>query len=237
MTTTEMSDMFDELANSYSQTPDASKDITAFNEYEKSLFLTQAQEQFVIAAYDGKNNTGNAFEVTEEDRRMLSNLVRSATLTPETDENINCDFVQHIVSGSKFFKLPQNLMFITYESCKLSSDDKCLNNKQIQIVPVTQDEFHKTYKNPFRGTNGNRALRLDIQHNLVEIVSKNEISSYFVRYIERPKPIVLVDLGEDGLSIQGVSYQSDCRLNKLLHERIVRYAVQLALQSRNIKQQ
>ena len=235
MSIDEMSDMFDELMDSYSQASYTPRNILAFDEYQKSLFLTQAQEQYVVSAYDGKNNTGNAFEITEEDRRMLSNLVRSETLRPNNESYTR---VLHIVPESKFFKLPQDLMFITYESCKLGkNDNKCLSNKRLQVLPVTQDEFHRIYKNPFRGNNGNRALRLDLQDNLVEIVSKNEVAEYFVRYIKRPQPIILVDLGDDGLSIQGESARTECELNELLHERIVRYAAQLALQSRNTKQQ
>jgi hypothetical protein len=34
----------------------------------------------VISLYDGKNSMGNMFELTEEDRRLLSGLVRSVTL-------------------------------------------------------------------------------------------------------------------------------------------------------------
>lgn len=40
MNTVEMSDMFDELVGAYLQTHDTPKDMLAFNEYEKSLFLT-----------------------------------------------------------------------------------------------------------------------------------------------------------------------------------------------------
>lgn len=238
MNTTEMSDLFDELINAYSQTPDNPKDILAFNEYQKSLFLTDAQEQLVISLYNGKNSMGNMFELTEEDRRILSGLVRSITLEPINEQNTNyaCNRHQHITTNSKFFSLPKDLMFITYESCNFSSDDSCLNNKTVQVYPTTQDEFHKISKNPFRGPNGNRVLRLDIQNNRVELVSKTPIKNYFVRYIKRPRPIVLVDLDGD-LSIQGQQSIMDSELNSLIHEKIVRLAVQLALQTKNIKQQ
>ena len=238
MDTTEMSDLFDELINAYSQTPENPKDILVFNEYEKSLFLTNAQEQLVISLYNGKNSMGNMFELTEEDRRMLSGLVRSITLEPINEQNFNCtcNRQQHITTNSQFFSLPKDLMFITYESCNFSSDDSCLNNKTVQVYPTTQDEFHKISKNPFRGPNGNRVLRLDIQGNRVELVSKTTIKSYFVRYIKRPRPIILVDLDGD-LSIQGQQVIMDSELNSLLHEKIVRLAVQLALQTKNIKQQ
>lgn len=238
MDTTEMSDLFDELINAYSQTPENPKDILVFNEYEKSLFLTNAQEQLVVSLYNGKNSMGNMFELTEEDRRLLSGLVRSITLEPtnEQDSNCSCNRHQHITTDSQFFSLPKDLMFITYESCNFSSDDSCLNNKTVQVYPTTQDEFHKISKNPFRGPNGNRVLRLDIQGNRVELVSKTPIKNYFVRYIKRPRPIILVDLDGD-LSIQGQQLTTDSELNSLLHEKIVRLAVQLALQTKNIKQQ
>lgn len=58
MTNTEFSNEFDILAQSYLieggfTVSDSS--LFAFNEYEKSLFLTQAQEQYVVSIYNGKN--------------------------------------------------------------------------------------------------------------------------------------------------------------------------------------
>ena len=92
------------------------------------------------------------------------------------------------------------------------------------MYPTTQDEFHKIKNNPFRGPNGNRVLRLDIQNNAVELVSKTPVKNYFVRYLRKPKPIVLVDLDGD-LSIHGVQSVTSSELNPLLHEKIVKYAV------------
>ena len=42
------------------------------NEYEKSLYLTKAQEEYVLSLYNGKNPYGDSFEKTEELRRYLS---------------------------------------------------------------------------------------------------------------------------------------------------------------------
>jgi len=76
---------------------------------------------------------GNMFELTEEDRRTLSGLVRSITLEPINEQNstCSCNRNQHITTNSQFFNLPKDLMFITYESCNFSSDDSCLNNKTV----------------------------------------------------------------------------------------------------------
>ena len=226
MTTEEMSNQFDTLINAYSQ---SLQDPLAFDEYEKSVFLTEAQEQLVISSYDGKNDLGNVFELTEEDRRYLSDLVKTATIS----NTVNTDS-PHIIKNSKFFRLPEDLMFITYESVKLESkDDSCINNKVIKVQPVTQDEFHKIKENPFRGANDNRALRLDIEGNIVEIVSNQNIKEYLVRYVKRPSPIILVKL-ESPLSIEGETQITPSEVNPILHSKIVNYAVRLALQSKSI---
>lgn len=228
MTTEEMSNQFDVLINAYSQNI---QDPLVFNEYEKSVFLTEAQEQLVISLYNGKNDLGNVFELAEEDRRYLSDLVRTATISP-----ITLDSYQnlHIIKNSKFFKLPNDLMFITYESVKLESkNDSCINNKVIKVQPVTQDEFHKIKENPFRGANDNRALRLDIEDNIVEIVSNQTIKEYLVRYVKKPSPIILVNL-QSPLSIEGETSITGSELNPILHNKIVNYAVRLALQSKSI---
>lgn len=228
MTTEEMSNQFDTLINAYSQ---SLQDPLAFDEYEKSVFLTEAQEQLVISLYNGKNDLGNVFELTEEDRRYLSDLVRTATIYPITSDSHQS---LHIIKNSKFFQLPPDLMFITYESVKLESkDDSCINNKVVKVQPVTQDEFHKIKENPFRGANDNRALRLDIENNIVEIVSNQTIKEYLVRYVKRPNPIILVKL-QSPLSIEGKNYIIESEVNPILHSKIVNYAVRLALQSKSI---
>ena len=56
-----------------------------FDEYEKSVFLTKAQEELVISIYDGKNLSGESFENTEEARRSLSSLVKTFTTTAQVD--------------------------------------------------------------------------------------------------------------------------------------------------------
>lgn len=78
MTIQEFSDQFDILVNTYAmEYPIGKQDVLAFDEYEKSLFLSKAQEEFVVSCYDGRNQYGYLFEHTEEDRRMLDSLIRT----------------------------------------------------------------------------------------------------------------------------------------------------------------
>lgn len=173
--------------------------------------MTKAQETFAIACYTGRNISGHSFEVTEEDRKTLSPLVKTVELEPDEEAN-----VVPMSGNSYFFKLPNNLLFATYESCVFSSDDKCIDEKQAEVIPVTQDDFHRIKNNPFRGATDNRVLRLDAGKNLVELVSKHNVKKYLVRYISKPNPIILIDLSDD-LSINDIQNESECQLPDFTH--------------------
>lgn len=226
------SEGFDTLVSSFSRTAafgeDSSKVDLRFDEFEKSQFLTKAQEEYVLSLYTGKNPYDESFESTEELRRYLAPLIKEAKLYPITTTSGK---PLGIDSNSKFFTLPTDLWFITYESVLLG-EGKCENHTTQDVYPVTQDEYHRIKKNPFRGANLRRALRLDLSDNNVEIVSKYEITEYYIRYLKKLKPIILVDLTSENQDIQGVSLPSECELHESLHQKILEFAVRMALQSK-----
>jgi hypothetical protein len=230
MTLDDFSNGFDTLLNSYASNGTAS---VALDEYEKSFFLTKSQEQEIIDLYSGNNSSGDSFENTEEMRRNLSNLVVEANLEPITDgENLAyiLDEVIGVHNNSEFFQLPEDTFFITYEEAQVFNS-KCGKTMGMDVYPTTQDEYHKIKRNPFRGMNNRRALRLDLADNIVEIISKYPIKSYYLRYLKKPEPIILINL-PDGLSIEGVRVKTPCKLNDSLHQRILDRAVVLAMQSK-----
>lgn len=230
MTTEEFSNEFDTLLNSYSNTEKfgITHSTIELDEYEKSVFLTKAQEDVVIDMYNGKNTFGDSFEKTEEIRRYLSSLIK--TYTTSTKEITYKGLSKHSV----FFKLPEDLWFITYEAVNLKDDGLgCKSGEDICVTPVTQDEYHRIRKNPFRGSNERRALRLDLNEEVVEIVSKYNVASYLVRYLSRPNPIILTDLPSD-LSINGINKKTECELNPAIHRSILEKAVKLAIISKSI---
>ena len=231
MTTQEFSDAFDTLVSSYRRFKDFDNkeilDSIEFNEYEKSYFLTKAQDELVIALYNGRNVSGESFESTEELRRYLSNLVKEARLQPITNTS---GLVIGIGSNSKFFTLPQDLWYITYEAVDIVGA-RCSALSPMDVYPVTQDDYNKTKRNPFRGANDRRALRLDLSDGVIEIVCKYIAKDYYVRYLRKPKPIVLVNM-PNNLTIDGVGKKSECELHEALHQRILKRAVTEALQSK-----
>jgi hypothetical protein len=228
MTTQEFSNEFDTLLNSYSTVPpygDENKLDITLDEYEKSVFLTKAQEEIVVESYTGKNQFGESFERTEEIRRYLSDLVKTVVLSDKLTGHVG------LSKTSMFFQLPEDVWFITYESATLKDERLgCLDGEEATIVPVTQDEYYRIAKNPFRGPSKGRAVRLDIGDGVIEIISDYNIDKYLVRYLSRPKPIVLVDLSE--LSVNGIKVRTECELNPVIHRAILERAVRLAIISK-----
>ena len=235
MTLSDFSHGFDTLLNSYATSANyGSTDNPAtieLDEHEKSQFLTMSQKDIVIGLYTGKNPYGESFEQTEELRRYLSSLIKEVELSPITNTSGNPIGLDGEKS-TKFFTLPEDLWFITYENVTLDTDDRpCAGIGTLQVTPVRQDEYHKLRKNPFRGANKRRALRLDLPDNMVEIISQYIVTGYYVRYLCKLKPIVLSELDAEA-AIEGEVHPSECELHESLHQRILERAVLMAMQSR-----
>lgn len=222
MTNKEFSDGFSTLLNSFGITPNITLD-----EYEKSTFLTNAQEQLIIDIYSGRNIIyGKSFEQTEEIRRYLSNLVETYETSTKVTGKLG------LSQDSVFFEIPQDTWFITYEVAFLKDSRLgCLDGIEASVVPLPQDDLYRAKDNPFRGPSKDRVLRLDIKSDLAELISKYNVDKYLMRYISQPTPIILVDL-PDELSINGISTESECELNPVVHRAILERAVQLAIISK-----
>lgn len=222
MNVQELSNLFDTLLQSYITKDNFGKQNTlAFDEYEKSIFLTKAQEQIVLELYQ-------ELEQSEEVRKYLSNLIKTDNYAPvgEQDETlINNNFKSYKV------EISNDILFMIYEQCTLSDENNCINNKIVSVVPTIHDDLDKVLKNPFKSPNSRKVIRLDFD-NKIELISKYNISNYKVRYLKKPNPIILVAL-EGNLSINnGDTKVSNGETNPILHERIVQRAVQLAVQSK-----
>lgn len=225
MTNEEFSNEFDNLVNKNIAKPfGVDSTPLEFDEYEKSMFLTKAQESVVISLYRG-TLTGDSFEKTEELRRYLNELIKTYTTTNKVEN-------EGLTDNSYFFDIPDDVWFITYESA-VSQDERlgCAKGTVMEVVPTAQDDLHKTSRNPFRGPNKRRVLRLDVEGKVVELISKFDIDKYQIRYLAKPEPIILIDLPED-LSINGLTKKTECILNPAIHRVILETAVNLALKSR-----
>lgn len=102
MTTKEFSQQFNILLNSFKDFKNYGLtigQIITLNEYEKSVYLSLAQESIVLELVTGMNNTRDSFEKNESIRRYLQPLVKSHSTT----KTIRYD--RGVSSGSQFFSL------------------------------------------------------------------------------------------------------------------------------------
>ena len=220
MNVQEFSNSFDTLLQPYiTKESFSEQNNLAFDEYEKSIFLTKAQEQIVLELYQ-------ELEQSEEVRKYLSNLIKTDNYAPigEQDETlINSNFKSYKV------EISNDILFMIYEQCTLSDENNCINNKIVSVVPTIHDDLDKVLKNPFKSPNSRKVIRLDF-NNKIELISKYNISNYKIRYLKKPNPIILVKL--EDLNIDKKQEVSNGETNPILHERIVQRAVQLAVQSK-----
>lgn len=224
MTAQEFSNEFDILYNNI-----MSNQAPGLDEYEKSVFLTQAQENVVKSYYEGNNTGLGPFENTEVDRRELSNLIITTKLD---SSNIN-SFVDTQIGGVSW-KLPDDVLYIIQEYYQYDDMQDKLN-----VVPVTNDELQKIKKNPFRGPSKDRVLRLDYNNNSVILIIENSRNTlggdgpyYGITYLKKPYPIILTDLTDAKLSVNNettpFSTDTPCELSSSIHRLILTQAVALA---------
>lgn len=224
MTTREFSENFDILFNSHATAQGSNTSSpTNIDEYEKSVLLTIAQKQVVQGLYNG-TLTGYSFEEIESLRRELGAIVK--TIHPTiTSVNYGLD------TNSIFYVLDDDLWFITYESADINlsvlDNPKCPAIITVKVIPVRQDEWATIKENPFKRPNNRKVVRLDVDKNIVELISSKPIVDYLVRYIRKPKPIILTQL-EGNLTIDGEQNITDCELSSVIHQVILERAVQLA---------
>ena len=201
---------FDILYNNIS-----SNQAPGLTEYEKSVFLTQAQEAVILDLYKG--TSGDAFETTEEVTRYLSSLVK----TYEFD-NVSTTF--NITAGNKPYvvdtSVVESLWFITYQSGSITIGE---NTRDVIVVPSRQDSLFKDLNNPFKGPNKNKVLAIS-EEGYITLYSKYPISTFYIKYLKRPNPIVLEDSEMPVNGIEGFEVE----IPESLHNQVLYKAVQLA---------
>jgi hypothetical protein len=204
MTLDELSIQFDIMYNNIS-----SNQAPGLTEYEKSVFLTQAQDAIILELYKGVY--GNSFETTEEVTRYLNSLVSTFESTSLSEKDLD-DY--------KTFEcvLPSEAMFILYQKVKI-------DNKDVIAVPSKLDSLFKDLNNPFKRSSKNRVL-VTYENNKVIIYSNDNVSSYLAKYLEYPYPILLSD--DEGFTIRGKTSQEIDWIPESLQNQILIRAVQMA---------
>lgn len=150
----------------------------AVDEYEKSIFLTIAQESLVLKYY-------SLFDRNEYARRALEQIVKAGSLISTTTPTS----VDPLDTNSVFYELPSDLWLMLHEHA-------IVNTKQVPVIPISLDDFNAQIKNPFRKPYNKFIWRLDVTDNtspksrLAELICPSTITKYSFRYLEEPTPVI-----------------------------------------------
>lgn len=218
MTTNEFEWEFDVLYNNI-----ASNAAPGINSYEKSVLLTKAQDELIKNYFNPQGNKyKEGFDGSAKRQIDFSGLISVANGTLLDQQGFDL--------RAKVFKIPTDVFLIINESIVTNTGIK-------QIIPIKFDEYTRLMSKPYKEPLKFQAWRLitdgDINSGVtVEIIpnSQETIESYTLRYVRRPKPIILANLKSEygDVSINGETEISQCELNPLVHREILQRAVELA---------
>ena len=227
MSTDNMSKLFDVLYNNIT-----SNQAPGLNDYEKSWFLTKAQNQLLLEYFNHRTDFSNGgFDRSEKRQIDFSPLISTARLSsiPATANTVKID---HRSILFQFGKQP-NMLSIINEF--VSMTDRNGNVTTFTVIPISYDEYSelmkKPYKYPVKGCVW-RLLNTDSVSSqpFTEIIgnSIDNSAEYIVRYVRKPKPIVLLDLTGTMYDIEGTYTVTPCELPEEAQHDIVERAVTLA---------
>ena len=108
------------------------------------------------------------------------------------------------------------------------------------IKPISYAEYDrqmsKSYGKPLKRQAWrlfqNQAVGFDVLSEVIPRADATGTWKYRIRYVKRPRPIILEDL-TDGLSIDGMVEETSCELNPIIHLDILHEAVRLAYMARS----
>lgn len=212
MTAQEFSSEFDLLYNNIS-----SAQAPGLTEYEKSVFLTKAQDE-IIKNYFTNVQGGNKYQQGVEDSEKryadFSSLLTVAVLNAETTNIVPFD------ERGKLFKLPDGtadkkvMIVITeiFKTGKATSEKENPSLTSYQVIPLKFDEYIRLMSKPSSDPLKKQVWKLmgnsESGNGSIEIVphwkdKDNNINKLILKYIRKPYPIILEDLSPQGLSIEG----------------------------------
>ena len=258
MTTQEFSNSFDTLLNSYRDIKGFGQTHSAYSmeldEYEKSILLTQAQDIVVKSYFDRTlNPQSQGFDDTARRQMDFSELIKVAELSPsQTPLTVKYD------DRSLVYKLPTEgsgdierftVLFILNEKFIVTRKPTVgpETSQSYVIVPINYLEYDRLMSKPYAQPLKKQAWRLFQNKSGFDLVSEviplngiqepeagvTKTFKYKIRYVKRPRPIILANLsgGEysGGLEIDGYDTVTECELNPVIHMDILVKAIELAL--------
>lgn len=212
------------------------------NEYEISVFLTKAQDE-ILKNYLNPNGNKYREGFDNSTKRQIDfyNLIKNVSVSSgEITETTSIGIDDRI----KSYLLPSDIFIILNEVAIVKKNNSIIKT---QVIPLHYLEYTRLMSKPYQEPLKRQTWRLlseGIVNNVIqsELIPKSgyDIDDYKLRYIRKPRPIIVVDLEQEfgeGVSINGytqpvITPSGDaCELDPILHREILDRAVEIAISS------
>lgn len=145
MTTQEFSNEFDVLYNNI-----MSNQAPGLDEYEKSIFLTKAQEELVRDYFNSRNvKNAQGFDDSQKRQYDFSTLLSSITLPDFIDTYRALSVLNSVIyntifdSRAKIYIAPSDLFLVINESIEDSA------KRRYSVLPISYDEYNRLMLKPY----------------------------------------------------------------------------------------
>ena len=156
MTLEEFSTEFDVLYNSIT-----SNAAPGFNDYEKSVLLTLAQEELIKSYFVANNNTtGVGLDGSQKRHYDFSTLIKVKTLN-----NIIDSILTTRVNVPVFNKDANNIFLVPNDVFLVLNEYLTVKNNSYTVFPISYDSYNLLMSKPFPYPNKRQAWRLDSSIN------------------------------------------------------------------------
>lgn len=163
MTLEEFSNEFDILYNNIT-----SNQAPGLDEYEKSVFLTKAQDEILKAYFDPKSNkVGEGFDDSE--RRQIDFSMLINTFQAEEFPGVS---TLYPVSNAKLYSFPSDILMVINESLMVRRGNYV---KYLSVIPLNYREYDRLMSKPYKRPIKNQAWRL-LTNSVSTVVSHTKPS-------------------------------------------------------------
>ncbi len=192
---------------------------------EIDVYLSDAQEQFIVQRAYGNNQKRETLEETQKRVKDLQSLTKNAEIIPLASAPEN-------KPNGVFVELPLDYRYAINEEVLAAYTD-CNNTastSRIKVLALTHDKYNDTIDNPFAKPNLNKVYRLPFgrfgSREHFELVSSTgvNITKYYLRYLKNPTKI---DLAQR-LTPVGLPGSAQGDLSDESYREVIRIAVRNA---------
>lgn len=217
MTISDFKNQFDILYNNIS-----SDQAPGLNDYEKSVFLTKAQEELVRMYFNPLTDPNNSgIDGSTLRQYDFSNLINVEVLTASSPEGF-----KQKDPRSKVYSFPDEIYLVLDETLTY-------NNDILAVLPLSYQEYLRQMQKPYKFPPKRTVWRLLNQNGgtkYAELIGKyTDDYAYNIRYVVKPKPIILNDSEDTNFPAIGSSNEGSVgSLPEAAHHEVLNRAVALA---------